>query len=109
MSGLESSGSGHSRRQWIAEASRLPDWCRLSLRSYHVAESASWSASSRAIASSSTPKLIQAVLLGLVGLVVIAASSRALIALAGALVMPIVVLGIVAALLRCVWWLTGPR
>ncbi len=54
-------------------------------------------------------KLLQAALLGLVWLVVIAASSRALIALAGALVMPIVAAGIVAALLRCVWWLTGPR
>ena len=54
-------------------------------------------------------KLIQAALLGVVGLVVIAASSRALIALAGALVTPIVAGGIVVALLRCVWWLTGPR
>ncbi len=54
-------------------------------------------------------KLLQAALLGLVWLVVIAASSRALIALAGTLVMPIVAAGIVAALLRCVWWLTGPR
>ncbi len=54
-------------------------------------------------------KLVQILLLGLVGLVVIAASSRSLIALAGALVVPIVAGGIVAALLRCVWWLTGPR
>jgi hypothetical protein len=48
-------------------------------------------------------------LLGLVGLVVIAASSRALIALAGALVMPIVALGLTACLIRVVWWWTGPR
>jgi hypothetical protein len=54
-------------------------------------------------------KLIQAVLLGLVGLAVIAASSRALIALAGALLMPILALGVVAGFLRCLWWLTGPR
>jgi len=54
-------------------------------------------------------KLFQAAILGLVGLAVIAASSRALIALAGALVMPIVVLGVVAGFLRCLWWLTGPR
>lgn len=47
--------------------------------------------------------------LAVLGLVVLAASSHALIALAGALVVPIVAGGIVAALLRCVWWLTGPR
>jgi len=49
--------------------------------------------------------------LGLVilGLVVLAATSRALIALAGALLPLIVVGGIVVALLRCVWWLSGPR
>jgi hypothetical protein len=51
-------------------------------------------------------KLIQATLLVLVGLVVMAASSRALIALAGALVTPILVVGIVVALLRCVWFYT---
>lgn len=54
-------------------------------------------------------KLIQALLLALVGLVVLAATSRPLIALAGSLVTPIVACGIVVALLRCVWWLTGPR
>lgn len=54
-------------------------------------------------------KLIQAASLGLVGLAVLAAASPALIKLAGALVTPIVAFGIVAALLRCVWWLTGPR
>jgi len=47
--------------------------------------------------------------LAVLGLVVLAATSRALIALAGSLIMPIVVCGIVVALLRCVWWLTGPR
>lgn len=43
------------------------------------------------------------------GVVVLASTSRALIDLAGALVVPIVTGGIIAALLRCVWWLTGPR
>jgi hypothetical protein len=54
-------------------------------------------------------RLASMLALGILALVVIAASSRALIALAGALVAPIVVLGIVAALLRCVWFFTGPR
>jgi hypothetical protein len=54
-------------------------------------------------------KLVSALSLTVLGLVVLAATSRALIALAGALVMPIVALGIVVALLRCVFWLTGPR
>jgi hypothetical protein len=54
-------------------------------------------------------KLVHAILLALVGLVVLAASSHALVALAGALVTPIVACGIVVALLRCVWWLTVPR
>jgi hypothetical protein len=54
-------------------------------------------------------KLVSTLGLAVLGLVVLAATSRALIALAGALVMPIVVCGIVVALLRCVWWLTGPR
>jgi hypothetical protein len=43
------------------------------------------------------------------GLVVLAAASPVLIRLAGALVAPVVACGIVVALLRCVWWLTGPR
>jgi energy-converting hydrogenase Eha subunit C len=51
-------------------------------------------------------KLIQAAALGVLGLVVVAAASRALIALAGALVTPILVVGIVVALLRCVWFYT---
>lgn len=51
-------------------------------------------------------KLIQATLLVLVGLVVLAVSSRVLIALAGALITPFVVGGIVVALLRCVWFYT---
>ncbi len=54
-------------------------------------------------------KLASTVGLMVLGLVVLAASSRALIALAGALVTPILVGGIVAGLLRCVWWFTGPR
>jgi len=54
-------------------------------------------------------KLIQAALLAVVGLVVLAATSPVLIKLAGALVTPIVACGIVVALLRWVWWLTGPR
>ncbi len=54
-------------------------------------------------------KLIQAMLLGVLGLVVLAATSRVLVALAGALVGPIVACAVVVALLRCVWWWTGPR
>jgi len=54
-------------------------------------------------------KLSHLALLGVIGLVVLAATSRALIALAGALITPIVACGIVVCLLRCVWWLTGPR
>jgi hypothetical protein len=54
-------------------------------------------------------RLVSALGLAVLGLVVLAATSRALIALAGALVMPIVALGIVVTLLRCVFWLTGSR
>ena len=54
-------------------------------------------------------RLASTLALAILALVVIAASSRALIALAGALTTPIVACGIVAGLLRCVWWLTGPR
>ena len=50
-------------------------------------------------------KLIQAVLLVLVGLVVLAAASRALVTLSWGFV-PVAVC---AAVLRVVWWLTGPR
>lgn len=54
-------------------------------------------------------KLASTLALAILGLVVLAATSRALIALAGAL-QPLLVIGcIVVALLRCVWWLTGPR
>lgn len=49
-------------------------------------------------------KLSQLVLLGIFGLVVLAASSRALIALAGALIPLVLVLGIVVAVLRVVWF-----
>lgn len=51
-------------------------------------------------------KLTQAILLVLVGLVVLAAASPALIRLAGALGAPVVTCGIVVALLRCVWFYT---
>lgn len=54
-------------------------------------------------------RLAPTLALVILGLVVLAATSRFLIALAGALVMPIVVAGIVAAILRCLWWMTGPR
>ncbi len=54
-------------------------------------------------------KLASTLGLAILGLVVLAAASRALIALAGALTAPIVALAIVAALLRCVWFFTGPR
>jgi hypothetical protein len=54
-------------------------------------------------------KLPSMLSLAIFGLVVLAATSRALVALAGALVTPIVACGVVVALLRCVWWLTGPR
>jgi hypothetical protein len=54
-------------------------------------------------------RLTSALIWLVVGLVVLAATSRALIALAGALVAPIVAGAVVVALLRCVWWLTGPR
>jgi hypothetical protein len=51
----------------------------------------------------------QLLALGVGGLIVLAANSRALIATASAVTTPIVALGIVAGLLRCVWWFTGPR
>lgn len=54
-------------------------------------------------------KLVSTLALAVVGLVVLAAASRALIALAGALVVPAATIGVIAALLRCMWWLTGPR
>ena len=49
-------------------------------------------------------RLSHLVLLGILGLVVVAASSRALIALAGALIPLVLVLGIVLAVLRVVWF-----
>jgi hypothetical protein len=54
-------------------------------------------------------KLVQLLLVLLAGQVVLAAAAPALTRLAGALVAPLLIGGIVAALLRCVWWLTGPR
>jgi hypothetical protein len=49
--------------------------------------------------------------LGLVilGLVVLAATSRTLVALAGALQPLLVIVCVAVLLLRCVWWWTGPR
>ena len=54
-------------------------------------------------------KLIQVLLLSVIGLTVLDAASGPLTKLAGALVTPILVGGLIAGLLRCVWWLTGPR
>jgi hypothetical protein len=54
-------------------------------------------------------KLVHAVLLALVGLVVLAATSRALIALADALQPLLVIVCVAVVLFRYVWWLTGPR
>lgn len=51
-------------------------------------------------------KLIQALVLVLVGLVVLVAASPTITRLAGALITPIVACGIVVALLRCVWFYT---
>lgn len=51
-------------------------------------------------------KLIQAALLTAVGLAVLAVASPALIKLAGALVPLVVVVGIVVAVLRAVWFYT---
>ncbi|MHB8243574.1 MAG: hypothetical protein ACYDHN_16500 [Solirubrobacteraceae bacterium] len=54
-------------------------------------------------------KLLHATLAGIVAVVVLAAATPALTKLASALVAPLLIVGIIAALLRCVWWLTGPR
>jgi hypothetical protein len=54
-------------------------------------------------------KLIHAVLLSVLGLAALAAATPALTRLVGALVPLVLVVGILAALLRCVWWWTGPR
>jgi hypothetical protein len=54
-------------------------------------------------------KLASMLALAIVGLVVLAYATPALTKLASALVPLAVVIGIVVALLRCVWWLTGPR
>ncbi len=51
-------------------------------------------------------KLIHLALLLLAGLVILAATSQALVALAGAVVTPLLVAGIIVALLRCVWFYT---
>ena len=54
-------------------------------------------------------KLISTIAIVVLGLVALGAASRALVALAGALVVPIVALGLTACLVRIAWWLTGPR
>lgn len=54
-------------------------------------------------------KLIQVLLLSVIGLTVLDAASGPLTKLSEALVTPILVGGLIAGLLRCVWWLTGPR
>ncbi len=54
-------------------------------------------------------KLASTLALVVLALVVLAASSRALIALASGLLPILVAAGVIAALLRCIWWLTGPR
>ena len=53
-------------------------------------------------------KLVQAVLLALVGLVVLAAAAPTLSQLAGSLVPLVLVVGIVVAVLRVVWFYTRP-
>ncbi len=54
-------------------------------------------------------RLIQAALILLVGLVALAAAGPTLTRLASALVPLVLVVGVVAALLRWVFWMTGPR
>lgn len=54
-------------------------------------------------------RLVQALLLGIVGLAVLAAAGPTLTKLVGALVPLVLVLSIGAAVLRCVWWLCGPK
>jgi hypothetical protein len=54
-------------------------------------------------------KLASVLALVVLALVVLAAASRPLIALASGLVPILVVAGLIAALLRCIWFFTGPR
>jgi hypothetical protein len=54
-------------------------------------------------------KLLHLGLLALAGLVVLAAAGPTLTKLAGALVPLVLVVGVVVAALRLVWWMTGPR
>jgi hypothetical protein len=54
-------------------------------------------------------KPVQAALLAVVGLVVLAAASPTFTKLAGALIPLVLVVGVVVAVLRWVFWMTGPR
>ncbi len=51
-------------------------------------------------------RLIQSTLLGIVGLVVLVAASPTLLKLAGALIPLVLAVGVVVALLKCVWFYT---
>lgn len=51
-------------------------------------------------------KLVQALVLGVVGLVVLVAASPTITKLAGALIPLVLVVGVVVALLKCVWFYT---
>lgn len=51
-------------------------------------------------------KLVQSILLGIVGLVVLAAAGPTLLKLAGGLIPLVLVVGVVVALLKCVWFYT---
>jgi hypothetical protein len=54
-------------------------------------------------------KLINVLVLGVIGLVVLDATGPTITRLISALVPLVLAVGIVVAILRCVWWLTGPR
>jgi hypothetical protein len=54
-------------------------------------------------------RLIQTLVLAVVGLAALAAATPALTRLVGALIPLTLVIGVVAAVLRMVWWMTGPR
>ena len=54
-------------------------------------------------------RLIQTLVLAIVGLAALAAAGPVLIRLVGALVPLVLVVGVVVAVLRAVWWMTGSR
>lgn len=54
-------------------------------------------------------RLIQAGLIGIVGLAALVAAGPSLVRLVQALLPLVLVAGVVAAVLRMVWWLTGSR